>query len=110
MIKEKVRIKFAMDFFDLFNHPNFDTANLEGAGFTSSSPMYCGGATPASPGSAANPGGYTGPTGRPCSPTNNIVTGANTPTNAAPNGFGQAGTVNPGSPARQIQYSMRISF
>ncbi len=110
MIKEKVRIKFAMDFFDLFNHPNFNSGNLEGAGFTSSSPLYCGGATPASPGTAADPGSYTGPTGQPCSPTNNIVTTANTPTNAAPNGFGQASAVNPGSPARQIQYSMRISF
>ena len=37
MIKEKLRVKFAMDFFDLFNHPNFNSANLESAGFTSSS-------------------------------------------------------------------------
>jgi hypothetical protein len=107
MIKEKVRVKFALDFFNIFNHPNFNSSNLETAGFSSSSPMYCGGATPASPGSSTNPGGYTGQTGNPCSPTNNIVTGSNPPTNANPQGFGQAAAVNP---AREIQYSMRISF
>ena len=44
-IKERLRIKFSMDFFDLFNHPNFNSGNLESIGFTSSSPVYCGGAT-----------------------------------------------------------------
>jgi hypothetical protein len=44
-IKERVRVKFSMDFFNLFNHPNFNSNNLEGAGFTSSSPVFCGGAT-----------------------------------------------------------------
>ena len=30
-IKEKYRIKFSMDFFNLFNHPNFNSSNLEGS-------------------------------------------------------------------------------
>jgi len=107
MIKEKVRIKFALDFFDIFNHPNFNSGNLETAGYAPSSPVYCGGATAP----VLDKNGNSQITGAPCSPTNNIITLApGTPTNANPNGFGQASGVNPGSPARQIQYSMRISF
>ena len=103
-IKEKVRIKFSMDFFDLFNHPNFNSSNLEGIGFTSANPVYCGGATAASPGSATNPGGYTGPTGQPCSPTNNVITSASTPT-----GFAGAGSENLNF-GRNLQYTLRITF
>ncbi|HUY80947.1 MAG TPA: carboxypeptidase regulatory-like domain-containing protein [Acidobacteriaceae bacterium] len=106
-IKEKYRIKLSMDFFDLFNHPNFDSANLEGAGFSSSTPVYCGGAT--APVLDAN-GNGGGPANMPCSPTNNVITSATTPTLANPQGFGQASTVNPGSPARQLQYSVNFSF
>lgn len=95
-IKEKYRVKFSMDFFDLFNHPNFNSLNLEGTGFTSSSPVYCGGAT------APTPGG--GPTGQPCSPTNNVITSASTPT-----GFAQAGSQN-GNVGRELQYSLNFSF
>jgi Carboxypeptidase regulatory-like domain len=108
-IKERYRIKLSMDFFDLFNHPNFNSANLEGAGWTSSAPLLCGGATQAVPGG--------GPTGQPCSATNNIVTGAASGSPTAPSsvlplpsGFGQAGGVNPGSPARELQYSLNFSF
>jgi hypothetical protein len=97
-IKEKYRIKFSMDFFNLFNHPNFNSANLEGSAYNPSAPLYCGGAD--------------GTHGTPCSPTNNIVTGM-----AGPNGtsvpvatgstFGQASAVNPG---RTLQYTLRFSF
>jgi hypothetical protein len=90
MIKEKYRVKFQMDFFDLFNHPNFNSANLEGSGFTSSSPVYCGGATATS--------------GEPCSPTNNIITSANTP-----KGFNSAGSQNLNA-GRRLQYTLRFSF
>jgi len=92
-IKERVRIKFSMDFFNLFNHPNFNSGNLEGTGYTSSNGVYCGGATATS--------------GLPCSPTNNVITSAATPTAAANNGFGQASTVHPG---RELQYTLRFSF
>jgi hypothetical protein len=89
-IKEKYRIKFSMDFFDFFNHPNFNSGNLEATGFTSSSPVYCGGATATS--------------GSPCSPTNNIITGASTPT-----GFNAANAQNLNS-GRVLQYALRFSF
>ena len=88
-IKEKYRVKFSMDFFNIFNHPNFSSANLEGSAFNPSSGVYCGGATPTS--------------GTPCSPTNNIITNPQTPSN----GTGQAGAVALG---RNLQYTLRFSF
>lgn len=111
-IKERYRIKLSLDFFDLFNHANFNSSNLESASWTSSSPLLCGGATQP----------YIGgpPTGQPCSATNNIVTGAasgngNSASTVSstlqnPSGFGQVGGVNPGSPSRQLQYSLNFSF
>ena len=96
-IHERYGIKFAMDFFDLLNHPNFNTASLEAAGYTSPSPLYCGGAT------APKPGG--GPTGLPCSPTNNIVTSQGTVT-----GFGSVQALQPGKSNRELQYSLRFQF
>jgi hypothetical protein len=95
-IKERLRIKFSMDFFDLFNHPNFNSGNLESIGFTSGSPVFCGGAT------APTKGG--GPTGLPCSATNNVITSANTP-----NGFAQAGSQNLNQ-GRTLQYALKFQF
>ena len=89
-IKEKYQLKFSMDFFDLFNHPNFNSSNLEGSGFTSSSPVYCGGATAT--------------TGQPCSPTNNVITSADTPT-----GFNSAASQNLNQ-GRNLQYTLRFRF
>jgi hypothetical protein len=103
-IKEKYRLKFSMDFFNLFNHPNFNSTNLEGANYTGGT-LYCGGATPASAGSA--PSAPTGSTGQPCSPTNNIVTSMVGPSTVA-NGFGAANAI--AGTARQLQYALRFSF
>jgi hypothetical protein len=89
-IKEKYQVKFSMDFFDLFNHPNFNSSNLEASGFTSSSPVYCGGATATS--------------GQPCSATNNVITSASTPT-----GFNSASTENLNQ-GRNLQYTLRFRF
>ena len=86
-IKEKYRIKFSMDFFNLFNHANFNSGNLEASGFNPTSPVLCGGGT------------------SPCSPTNNIITTANNPTLA--NNWGQASAVANG---RTLQYTLRFSF
>ena len=93
MIKEKYRIKFSMDFFNLFNHANFNSNNLEGSAFNPTGGVYCGGATATS--------------GAPCSPTNNIISNGTTPTAASPAGSGQAGAVHPG---RELQYTLRFSF
>jgi len=97
-IKEKYRIKFSMDFFNLFNHPNFNSANLEGSAYNPSAPLYCGGATAT--------------TGTPCSPTNNVVTGMQGPNGTSVpvsigSGFGQASAVNPG---RTLQYTLKFTF
>lgn len=100
--KERYRIKFSMDFFNIFNHPNFNSANLEGANYTGGN-LYCGGATVASPGSATDPAGYTGKTGNPCSPTNNVVSLESAP--SVPTGANALqGT------ARQLQYALKFSF
>jgi hypothetical protein len=107
-IKEKYRIKLSMDFFDLFNHPNFNSSNLENTGFSATGPVYCGGAT--APVKDANGNYPTAPTGQPCTTSNNVISYATTPTQANNNGFGQAGGVNPGSPARQLQYTLRFTF
>jgi hypothetical protein len=117
MIKEKLRVKFAVDFFDLFNHPNFNSGNLEATGFTSSSALLCGGANSPVPGA--------GPSGQPCSATNNIVTGSYHAATggvgggpgtvsggtafATQTGFGQAGSENLNQ-GRTLQYSLKLTF
>jgi hypothetical protein len=82
-VGERASIKFSMDFFNMFNHPNFFGNQLEGAGFSASG-LECG----------ANP----------CSPANNVVTGQNGNPNAS---FGQASAVHPG---RELQYTLRFRF
>jgi hypothetical protein len=97
-IKEKYRLKFSMDFFNLFNHPNFNSGNLEGSNFTASN-LLCGGPTG---------GGTT------CTPTNNVVSGGNWPGSPTPSGtttaagFGAATAIQ--GVARQLQYTLRFSF
>ena len=80
-IKERYGIKFSFDFFNLFNHANFNSGNLEGTGYNPSS-VTCG----------ANA----------CSPTNNVIQ-----TQSAVTNFGTAGSVHPG---REIQYTLRFTF
>lgn len=98
-IKEKYRIKFSMDFFNLFNHPNFNSANLEGENYNPG-PLYCGGATPAPNNGIA--------TGSPCSPTNNIVTSQPNAAQSLMAGFGQANSIQ--GTARQLQYALKFTF
>ena len=69
-VRERVNIQFRVDFFNLFNHPNFRGDQV--FGYTPSSSVNCG--TP------NGNGLYLA-----CSPTNNIVT-AEVPTNQ----FGQS--------------------
>jgi hypothetical protein len=81
--KERFRVKFSMDFFNLFNHANFFGNTLEGTAFSAHG-LHCG--TTA------------------CSPTNNIITAQDPGSN---NAFGQASAVHPG---RELQYSLRFYF
>ena len=99
-IKERLRIKFSMDFFNLFNHANFNSNNLEGAGYSPGA-LYCGGATAP----VVDKNGNSAQTGQPCSPTNNIVTSTTQIPGSA--GFGTASSVHAG---RQLQYTLRFSF
>jgi len=86
-VKEKLRVKFSMDFFDLFNHPNFNSANLEGTGFgAGSNAITCTGAGP-------------------CSPSNNVI--ATAPGLSA--GFGQASAENLNE-GRTLQYTLKLTF
>ncbi len=80
-VHDRYGIKFAMDFFNIFNHANFNSGNLEGVGYVPSS-VACG--TQA------------------CGPNNNIIT-----SQAPVTGFGTAGSAHPG---REIQYSMKFTF
>jgi Carboxypeptidase regulatory-like domain len=103
-IKEKYRIKFSMDFFNIFNHPNFNSANLNSGGATFNpvaGSVYCGGATAP----VVDSNGNAAPTGQPCSPTNNVITSASTPT-----GLGAANSVNVNDGYRQLQYTLNFSF
>lgn len=93
--KERYRIKFAMDFFNMFNHANW--GSVENANFNANG-LICGSIVPGN-GTTANPDHYL-----PCSPTNNLVTKIA----GSPNvGYGQAGSVQPG---RELQYSLRFYF
>jgi hypothetical protein len=87
-IKERFRLKFSLDFFNLFNHANFNAGNLETANFNASG-LVCG------------------PAQTLCSPTNNVVSAQQGTPNAISSGFGQANNVQPG---REIQYSLKFTF
>jgi hypothetical protein len=86
LIRERYRIKFAMDFFDLLNHPNFNTNGLEGTGYTPST-LTCGSAA--------------------CGPTNpsRLVTAQ-----SAVTGFGSTTTLQTGRSNRELQYSLKFTF
>jgi len=94
LFHEKVTIKFSLDFFNLFNHPNFDPSQL----------------SQTSPIAAVNCGSVIGAdetTGHalyaPCSATNNIVSAQDLQP-----GFGtSSGLIGN---ARQIQYGLHVNF
>ena len=101
-IKERFNLRFSMDFFNAFNHANFDANSVQGIGnqsgfFYNGSGVYCG---------AKNAGGFY----EPCSPTNNVISayGNSSPTIGGANSvFGIAnGTKN----ARELQYGLKFTF
>jgi len=83
-IREKYRVKFSMDFFDIFNHPNFNSSGLEGTGFGPSN-VACG---------------TTG-----CNTTNPTIT-----SNSAVTGFGAVSSFQSGKGFREVQYGLKFSF
>jgi hypothetical protein len=89
IFKEHYRLKFSMDFFNVFNHANFfggQNGNL-GINFSGNN-LVCGGVNP-------------------CSPTNNVVTAQTGSPNGSGSGFGQATSVHPG---RELQYTLKFTF
>jgi hypothetical protein len=94
--KEHYRVKFSLDFFNIFNHANFVGSQLEGTGFSASN-LICGALVPAA---GATPAHYN-----PCSTTNNVVSQQVNPPNST--NFGLASAVHPG---REIQYTLRFYF
>jgi hypothetical protein len=98
-VREKLRIKFSLDFFDLLNRANFGSSNLEGAGWSPSNincgTAACGGTNPnmvVTDMGAKNAAG--------------IVPGV--PTQAT--GWGQASTLQSGKGFREVQYGLKFSF
>jgi hypothetical protein len=100
--KERFNVRFSMDFFNAFNHANFDANSVQGVGnqsgfFYNGSGVYCG---------AKNASGFY----QPCSPTNNVVSayGNSSPTIGGANGVW--GTANGTKNARELQYGLKITF
>jgi hypothetical protein len=93
-IKEKYRVKFAMDFFDLLNHPNFNSNGLEATGWAPSS-VTCG--------PTITVDGVS--TTAQCSATNNVIS-----SNSAVTGFGSIQSLQSGKGFREVQYSLKFSF
>jgi hypothetical protein len=103
-IKERFRLRFSMDFFNAFNHPNFDPTWIQGTGgnngsgaFYNGSGVYCG---------APNAKGLY----EPCSPANNVISAygnTNAGIGGANKGFGST-TIT--KPARELQYGLKLTF
>jgi hypothetical protein len=91
--KEHYRVKFSVDFFNMFNHANFNTNGLAN-GFTPA--VACGTVAPC--GKALNAAGTAFVTDL----TNNVVT-----SQAGVGNFGQTFGVKPG---RELQYTLRFTF
>ena len=109
--KERFNLRFSMDFFNAFNHANFDANSVQGVGnqsgfFYNGGGVYCGGThavvvtTPTGP--------VTQQLYNPCSPTNNTISAYGNPTrNGANSVWGIAnGTKN----ARELQYGLKLTF
>ncbi len=88
LIKERVTMQFRLDFFDLWNHANF---NPSSGTFSPVQSVNCG--------AAAN-GLY-----QPCSIANNVITAQTMTT-----GFGQSNALIGGNASRQIQYTLHFNF
>ena len=96
--KEHYRVKFSMDFFNAFNHPNFTGNDLQGAGYGANG-LHCN--------DAVGPCGLTvNPmTGVTPNLSNNVVTSQNA--GGIGGNFGKTFIVQA---ARELQYTLRFYF
>jgi Carboxypeptidase regulatory-like domain/TonB-dependent Receptor Plug Domain len=81
-VKERLRIKFSLDAFNIFNHANFSTSGIQ-SGYSGTG-VVCGAS--------------------PCTPTNNVVTAG------GGGGFGQTFGLIAGHESREIQYGLKFTF
>ncbi|MGA3081588.1 MAG: TonB-dependent receptor [Terracidiphilus sp.] len=91
-VKEKLRIKFSADFFDLLNRSNFSSSALEGAGWNPTT-IYCGTTTTLCGGT---------------NPNMTVAAMGGAPTQAT--GWGQTAAFQPGKGFREVQYGLKLSF
>jgi len=89
-LSERFKLQFRLDFFDLFNHPNF-------VGNTGSNTPIQGGSINCGPANGA--GLYQA-----CSPTNNVITNQ-----SYVNTFGQASQTTTKA-GRELQYTLKLTF
>jgi len=95
--KERFRLQFKMDFFNAFNHPNFDAGTIQSITYwNNGGGVYCGAGTSVVVGTA------TKTQYEPCSPTNNVIS-----TGSAAPQFGKATQTKP---ARELQYGLKLTF
>jgi hypothetical protein len=96
--KEHYRVKFSMDFFNAFNHPNFTGNDLQGAGYGANG-LHCN--------DAVGPCGLTVNTMTGVTPnlSNNVVTSQNA--GGIGGNFGKTFIVQA---ARELQYTLRFYF
>jgi len=118
--KERYGVRFSMDFFNAFNHSNFDPTYIQGTGsvsgsgtFYNSSGVYCGASTPVTLTTDAN-GKPIPPTVyaqyQPCGTSNNVVSAygaTNKGIGGANPGFGSTIVTKPN---RELQYGLKITF
>ena len=96
-IKERFRLRFSVDFFNVFNHANFDAGSILNVGYwNNGAGVYCGPATTVGAKQQYEP----------CSPTNNVVSAYGSGNGAATQ-FGQAQATKP---ARELQYGLKLTF
>jgi hypothetical protein len=103
-LTEKIGLRFSMDFFNAFNHPNFDATFIQGTGsnngsgvFYNGNGVYCG---------APNGAGKY----QPCGTSNSVISayGTTNPGIGGANpGFGSASATKP---ARELQYGLKLTF
>lgn len=99
-VKERFNLRFSMDFFNAFNHANFDANSVQGVGnqsgfFYNGGGVYCG---------PQNAGGKY----EPCSPTNNVISAYGNPARGGANTVW--GIANGTKNARELQYGLKLTF
>ena len=101
-VTERVNVRFSMDFFNAFNHTNFDANSIQGVGnqagfYYNGGGVYCG---------PQNTSGFY----QPCSPTNNVISAYGSTNPGIGGANTQWGKALGIKPARELQYGLKITF